>query len=91
MTGTSGCNSGWRGGPYGLRCHTGARLVGCVRSSICRQRRSSASVILLSQSVTTGWHSSVPGAVIILCALAINCLIYALLALAQAKTDKYFA
>lgn len=32
--------------------------------------------------LTTGWHSSVPGAVIILCALAINCLIYALLALA---------
>jgi len=32
--------------------------------------------------LTTSWHSSVPGAVITLCAIAINCLIYALLALA---------
>jgi hypothetical protein len=32
--------------------------------------------------LTTNWHSSVPGAAITLCAIAINCLIYALLALA---------
>ncbi len=32
--------------------------------------------------LTTGWQSSAPGAVITLCAIAINCLIYALLALA---------
>jgi hypothetical protein len=32
--------------------------------------------------LTTNWHSSVPGATITLLAIAINCLIYALLALA---------
>lgn len=32
--------------------------------------------------LTTSWHSSIPGAVMTLCAIAINCLIYALLALA---------
>jgi hypothetical protein len=32
--------------------------------------------------LTTNWHSSVPGAAISLCAVAINCLIYAMLALA---------
>ena len=32
--------------------------------------------------LTTSWHSSVPGAVITLCAVAINCLFYALFALA---------